>query len=32
MLSLRNDMVGARMTTPFEAYLATAYVTSIMVS
>ncbi|HRR88018.1 MAG TPA: secretion system protein, partial [Methanoculleus sp.] len=30
-VKLRNDMVGARMTTPFEAYLATAYVTSIMV-
>ncbi|HPZ33483.1 MAG TPA: secretion system protein, partial [Methanoculleus sp.] len=30
-VKLRNDMMGARMTTPFEAYLATAYVTSIMV-
>jgi flagellar protein FlaJ len=30
-LKLRNDMMGARMKTPFEAYLATAYVTSIIV-
>lgn len=30
-LSLRNDMMGARMKIPFEAYLSTAYVTSILV-
>ena len=29
-ISLRNDMMGARMTTPFEAYLATACITSII--
>jgi len=28
-ISLRNDLMGARMNTPFEAYLATAYVSSI---
>ncbi len=28
-IDLRNDLTGARMTTPFEAYLATAYVSSI---
>ncbi|MCK8518994.1 type II secretion system F family protein [Methanoculleus sp. 7T] len=28
-VSLRNDLVGARMNTPFEAYLATAYVSSV---
>jgi flagellar protein FlaJ len=30
-LSLRNDMLGARMKIPFEAYLSTAYVTSVLV-
>lgn len=31
-ISLRNDLMGgARMTTPFEAYLATAYVSSVAV-
>lgn len=30
-ISLRNDMMGARMTTPFEAYISTAYVSSIIV-
>ncbi len=30
-VSLRNDLVGARMNTPFEAYLATAYVSAIVV-
>ncbi|KAF5082780.1 type II secretion system F family protein [Methanoculleus horonobensis] len=30
-ISLRNDLMGARMTTPFEAYLATAYVCSVAV-
>ena len=30
-VSLRNDMTGARMNTPFEAYLATAYVSSVLV-
>lgn len=30
-VSLRNDMLGARMRTPFEAYLATAYISSIIV-
>jgi flagellar protein FlaJ len=30
-LSLRNDMMGARMTLPFEAYLSTAYFTSFLV-
>ena len=30
-VSLRNDLTGARMNTPFEAYLATAYVSSIAV-
>ena len=30
-VKLRNDLVGARMNTPFEAYLATAYVSSIIV-
>lgn len=30
-INLRNDMMGARMTTPFEAYLATAFLTSIIV-
>lgn len=30
-IDLRNNMMGARMTIPFEAYLATAYVTSIIV-
>ncbi|WP_332448857.1 type II secretion system F family protein [Methanoculleus sp.] len=30
-IKLRNDLVGARMNTPFEAYLATAYVSSIIV-
>jgi flagellar protein FlaJ len=30
-LYLRNDMMRARMTVPFEAYLSTAYVTSILV-
>ena len=29
-INLRNDLVGARMNTPFEAYLATAYVSSII--
>ncbi|KAF5033329.1 Type II secretion system (T2SS), protein F [anaerobic digester metagenome] len=28
-VSLRNDLTGSRMNTPFEAYLATAYVSSI---
>lgn len=28
---LRRDLTGARMNTPFEAYLATAYVTSVIV-
>ena len=28
-ISLRNDLKGARMNTPFEAYLATAYVSSV---
>ncbi|MDK2990105.1 MAG: archaeal flagellar protein FlaJ [Methanoculleus sp.] len=28
-VSLRNDLMGARMNTPFEAYLATAYVSSV---
>ncbi len=28
-VSLRNDLTGARMNTPFEAYLATAYVSSV---
>ena len=30
-ISLRNDLMGARMNTPFEAYLATAYVSSVVV-
>jgi flagellar protein FlaJ len=30
-ISLRNDLMGARITTPFEAYLATAYVSSVAV-
>ena len=30
-LILRNDMMRARMTVPFEAYLSTAYVTSALV-
>lgn len=30
-LFLRNDMMRARMTVPFEAYLASAYITSILV-
>ncbi|HQD25897.1 MAG TPA: type II secretion system F family protein [Methanoculleus thermophilus] len=30
-IKLRNDLVGARMNTPFEAYLATAYVSSVIV-
>jgi len=30
-ISLRNDLMGARMNTPFEAYLATAYVSSVAV-
>lgn len=30
-LNLRNDMMGARMKIPFEAYLSTAYVTSLLV-
>ena len=30
-ISLRNDLMGARMNTPFEAYLATAYVSSVIV-
>jgi flagellar protein FlaJ len=30
-VSLRNDILGARMRTPFEAYLATAYISSIIV-
>jgi flagellar protein FlaJ len=30
-LSLRNDMMGARMTTPFEAFLSTAYVSAFLV-
>jgi len=30
-IDLRNDLTGARMNTPFEAYLATAYVSSIAV-
>jgi len=30
-VSLRNDLMGARMNTPFEAYLATAYVSSVAV-
>ena len=30
-VQLRNDLTGARMNTPFEAYLATAYVSSIVV-
>ena len=30
-VSLRNDLMGARMNTPFEAYLATAYVSSVIV-
>jgi len=30
-VSLRNDLTGSRMNTPFEAYLATAYVSSIAV-
>ncbi len=30
-LNLRNDMLGARMKTPFEAYLSTAYVSSVIV-
>ncbi|MFA7199089.1 MAG: type II secretion system F family protein [Methanoculleus sp.] len=29
-INLRNDLVGARMNAPFEAYLATAYVSSII--
>ena len=31
-IDLRNDLTGARMNTPFEAYLATAYVSSIAVA
>ncbi|KAF1075577.1 type II secretion system F family protein [Methanogenium sp. MK-MG] len=30
-LFLRNEMMRARMTVPFEAYLATAYITSVLV-
>src|SRR5690606_36424076 len=30
-IKLRNDLVGARMNTPFDAYLATAYVSSVIV-
>lgn len=30
-LKLRNDLMSARMNTPFEAYMATAYITSIAV-
>ncbi len=30
-LELRNNMMGARMTTPFEVYLSTAYISSIIV-
>src|SRR5690554_421210 len=30
-INLRNDLMGARMNTPFEAYLATAYVSSVAV-
>ncbi|MCM2466502.1 type II secretion system F family protein [Methanoculleus oceani] len=30
-ISLRNNLMGARMNTPFEAYLATAYISSIVV-
>jgi len=30
-VSLRNDLVGARMNTPFEAYLATAYISAVVV-
>jgi flagellar protein FlaJ len=30
-LSLRNDMLGARMRTPFEAYLSTATISSVIV-
>ncbi|MCC7566457.1 MAG: secretion system protein, partial [Methanomicrobiaceae archaeon] len=30
-VKLRNDLMQARITTPFEAYLATAYVTSVAV-
>jgi flagellar protein FlaJ len=30
-LSLRNDLISARFKTPFEVYLSTAYVTSIVV-
>src|SRR5690554_2085204 len=30
-ISLRKDLMGARMNTPFEAYLATAYVSSVVV-
>ncbi|MCK9297805.1 MAG: type II secretion system F family protein [Methanoculleus sp.] len=29
-ISLRNDLMGARMNTPFEAYLATAYFSSVV--
>jgi flagellar protein FlaJ len=30
-LQLRNNMMGARMTVPFEAYMATAYVSAVIV-
>jgi flagellar protein FlaJ len=30
-LDLRNNMMGARMTVPFEAYLSTGYITSIII-
>lgn len=30
-VSLRNDLMGARLNTPFEAYLATAYLSSVIV-
>jgi flagellar protein FlaJ len=30
-ISLRRDLMGARMNTPFEAYLATAYISAVVV-
>ena len=30
-LSLRNDLISARFKTPFEVYLSTAFITSIVV-
>ena len=30
-ISLRKDLMGARMNTPFEAYLATAYISAVVV-